>query len=161
MTLPLDQLARIDAGGARLQSLADIKPSELQPTNIAADEYRIDQTLAGVPMTLVGFSPQRGIAQRPGTTLSWQIDGSAQSFIVTVGVPATLLPVGTVRFIVLADGREVARSNPMSSVDDPQSLAADVSNAKVLLLRVEASPAAPGLSPGLEGLWGNPLCVHR
>ena len=152
IAVPIDQLAEIEAGGASLQSLVDLKPIDA-----VTHSFRKDQTLAGVPMTLVGLTPQHGIAQRPGTTLSWRLDKSAQSFVATVGIPATLLPVGTVQFIVLLDGREIARSRALSSVDDPQQIVASVAGGTLLSLRVIA--AKPIM--GVEGLWADPSCAGR
>jgi hypothetical protein len=65
-------------------------------------------------------------------------------------VPAGVLPTVPVRFVVLADGKELFRSPPRTSLDSPVGVAATVNGAETLILRVEST--APGPFP-VPGTW--------
>jgi hypothetical protein len=154
VTVEARTVAHISLGGDAFDSLARFVPSKAEG---GPSGYAIDATTVGASMTLVGISAAHGIGQSAGVWLSWNLAGNYKSFIAKAGVPSGLVPMQELRFIVLADGNEIFRSAPLSSVDDPASVALSVKGVKVLTLRVEAPDP---LAPGTAGLWADPILVR-
>ncbi len=84
------------------------------------------------------------------------------SFAAYVGIPELLLNevilTGSADFVVVADGKEIARSPVMSFGDAPYLLIADITGAKVL--RFEVGPGGDG-NVGDLAAWGNAVISRR
>jgi hypothetical protein len=72
-------------------------------------------------------------------------------------VPLQLVPMQRLQFVVLTDGKEVFRSPPRSSVDDPTAIGVNLIGVKTLTFRVEGPDP---LAPGAAGLWADPILVR-
>jgi hypothetical protein len=144
----------IAIGSAAFDALSRMAPSKVDgpPT-----DYSSDNTTTGAPMTLLGVTAAQGIGQRPGVALTWNVDGKYKSVIAKAGVPLGLVPLQRVQFIVLADGKEVFRSPPRSSVDDPTPIGVNLTDVRTLTLRVDGPDR---LAPGAAGLWADPILVR-
>ena len=70
--------------------------------------------------------------------------------------PRGVLPTAPVRFIVLSEGKELYKSPPRTSQDEPLAASVSVSGAKSLTLKVESTLSPPLLTPGL---WGDVALV--
>ena len=91
-----------------------------------------------------------------GSAISFELDGQYKRLLCSAGVPSELLPTSAVRFVVLSDGKEIWRSGSVTSIDDPLSVALNVSGAKSLMLRVD--PATAGV-PAAPGVFTAPVLV--
>jgi hypothetical protein len=111
-----------------------------------------------VPLASLTATPQAAvdITMPAGSLLTVELDGKYASLVARVGVPTALVPSRRVRFIALVDGKERFRSNELTSVDDPVSIAISLRDARTLTLRVESPP---GHELGAAGLWTNPTLV--
>jgi hypothetical protein len=154
LTVEARTVAQISLGGDAFDRLTGLAPSKVEGDPIG---YATDSTTAGVPMTMLGVTPIHGIGQRPGIRLTWNIGGKYESLIARAGVPLALVPIQRLQFVVLADGKEVFRSPPRSSIDDPASVAVSLKDVKTLTLRVEGAEV---LAPGAAGLWADPILVR-
>jgi len=153
-TIEAATIAHMSMGGDAFDTLSHLAPSKVD----GGPGYAIDATTAGVPMMLLGAVATHGIGQRPGVSLTWDLDGKYKSVIAKAGVPLGLVPMQRLQFVVLADGKEIFRSAPLSSVDDPALLALSMIEVKTLTLRVDASDP---FAPGAAGLWADPILVRN
>ncbi|MBV8780837.1 MAG: NPCBM/NEW2 domain-containing protein, partial [Phycisphaerae bacterium] len=150
--LAVSEVAEIRGGDSLYSRLTDRKPDE------AADgSYQLNGVPGGLPMSLFDMKVSRGIGQSPGAAISWHLDGKFRSFIAHAGVPLTVLPGTSTQFVVIADGKEVFRSRPLTSIDDPVPVSVKLNGVRMLTLRVESSPT----SHAVPGIWADPLCVNR
>ncbi len=154
ITVEARLVAQISMGGDRLDQLSKLVPDQVDGPSAG---YATDATTAGIPMALLGSDPSHGLDQRPDAVLSWNLAGKYKSIIARAGVPLGIVPLEHVQFVVLVDGGERFRSAPRSSVDDPADIAVDLSGAKRLTLRVDATDPH---GPGAEGLWADPILVR-
>lgn len=97
------------------------------------------------------------LEQRVGSQLSFDLPDGVRTFVADVGASPGTLPLASLRFIVLADGRPVARSELVSSMDPPRTLAASVRDARKLTLLVETEPS---LDLPIRGVWIDPVLVR-
>ena len=148
-SISVRDVAQISAGAGRFASLADIKPQ-------AAFGLSLDSTGAGLPMNLGGIPCERGLTISAGSSATWNLAGAYRTLTFKCGVPRGVLPTAPVRFIVLSDGKELYKSPPRTSQDEPLAASVSVGDAKSLTLKVEST-----LSPALPtpGLWGDVALV--
>ena len=159
----------ITAGGERLTSLLDLKPPAVTPApgRSGSESFTADGTTAGVAMAFAGAGPgtgvERGVGECAGASLTWQLGGEYRTMLCRAGVPRDVLPVSAVSFVVLADGKQVYRSEPRNSVDDPLTIAVALKGVKAITLRVETSAGEGGGVRGLAagGLWADPVLVKE
>lgn len=143
----------IAVGNSLFDALGQVAPTRVEGPLM---DYSIDGTTTVAPMALLGVNVGRGIGQRPGVSLSWDVAGKYKSVIAKAGVPLGVVPMHRLQFVVLADGKEVFRSKPQTSVDDPTPIGVNLTDVKTLTLRVDAPDP---LAPGAVGLWGDPVLV--
>jgi hypothetical protein len=144
-SINIRDVAQLSAGAGRLTPLADIKPQ-------AAAGLSIDSTGIGLPMNLAGVPCERGLTVAAGSSATWDLAGGYRTLTFKCGVPKGVLPTAPVRFIVLADGKELYKSPPRTSQDEPLAASVSVKDAKSLTLKVESTLSPPLLMPGL---WGD------
>jgi hypothetical protein len=133
VTIDRADVAELSIGAARLEPLAGLTPEKVEPAN-----------------SLVMADAPRPITLPAGASATWALNGRYRTFTATCAVPAGVLPTVPVRFVVLADGKELFRSPPRTSLDSPVGVAATVNGAETLILRVEST--APGPFP-VPGTW--------
>lgn len=154
--LPAD-LIDITAGSSRFQSLLDLKPTKVDaPPNRSTPAWAPDATTVGLPMSLGGKPAERGIGLSAGATLTYALDGNYRILILRLGVPDGVLPTNPVRFTLIADGKELFKSNPLTTLDDPAVLTVPIADVKQLTIRLDAT--LPDL-PGGAGLVADPAVV--
>ena len=148
-SINVGDVAQLGAGAGRFSSLADMKPQ-------AAWGLSLDSTGTPLPMNLGGVPCERGLTLAAGASATWNLAGAYRTLTFKCGVPRGVLPTAPVRFIVLADGKELYKSPPRTSQDEPLAASVSVSDAKSLTLKVEST-----LSPALPtpGLWGDVALV--
>jgi regulation of enolase protein 1 (concanavalin A-like superfamily) len=150
-------VAEISAGPGRLESLTLLKPEKIDPpTRDNSPSLSIDSTGLGLPMTLSGAGApcQHGLTLTAGATASWNLAKEYRTFTFKCGVPQGILPTAPIRFIVLADGKELYKSPPRTSLDDPVSTSLSVKGIATLTLKVESVATLP-----TPGLWADPALV--
>jgi hypothetical protein len=108
-------------------------------------------------MSLDGKPCERGgVVCQAGATLEYDLQARYRVLLCRCGVPDAVLPATAVRLIVLADGRELYRSAPLTSLDDAADLALNLTGVKTLSLRVEA---VGNVNLPAAALWGDPMLV--
>lgn len=145
-------VAEISAGQSRMESLADIKPSKVEP----AEALTLNATGTGLPMNLAGTPCTRGIAIAAGASATWNLAGKYRTLSFKYGVPQGVLATAPVRFIVLADGKEVYKSRPRTSLDQPLAASVSLKDARTITLKVESTAGELITTPGL---WADPGLV--
>ena len=101
-------------------------------------------------MTLAGSAPcQHGLTLTAGAAASWNLAKEYRTFTFKCGVPQGILPTAPICFIVLGDGRELYKSPPQTSLNDPISNSLSIKGITTLTLKVESTLPTPGL-------WADP-----
>ena len=144
----LADVVEVRAGGARVVSLADERPT--------AGAATVDGTPVGLPATMVGGPVGRSVCVAGGTSVTFPLDPSTTAFACRAGVPAGVVPMAGVRWSVKVDGRVVADDGgPRTAVDDPVGVCVPTAGGGELTLTVE--PAAAG---GVV-LFADPVLAKR
>ena len=73
-----------------------------------------------------------------GVEASYKLDGGFRLLAMRFGVPDGYLPTTAVRLVVLGDGREVYRSPPITSLDEPLAVAVKTGGIKTITIRLES-----------------------
>jgi hypothetical protein len=154
VTVGSQNVLDITTGGNAFDPLTHLPPSNIDGSPTA---YATDNTTTGAPLTLLGVTAAHGIGQRPGVSLTWNVAGKYKSVIAKAGVPLGLVPMQRIQFVVLTDGKEVFRSPPRSSIDDPTPIGVDLTDVKSLTFRIDAPDP---LAPGAAGLWADPILIR-
>jgi len=150
------QLREIRYGGDRARSLTDLSPTAAG--GAADDAVQVDAAVNGLPPRMLDASPQRVVAMAGGAATVYPLDGQYKTMLAVASVPAAAAPGGQVQFVALGDdGKELFRSPPRTSTDDPLPVTLKVAGVKQLTLKVE--PVAGGLP--LPGLWGDPILTKQ
>lgn len=147
------EVAALSAGQSRMESLADLKPVKVEPApKDAPAALTINATGTGLPMNLAGTLCSKGVTLTAGASATWNLEGKYRTLTFKCGVPQGVLATAPVRFIVTADGKELYKSHPRTSLDQPLSASLSIKDAKSLTLKVE-SPAGDLIAT--PGLWGD------
>jgi hypothetical protein len=141
--LGLTDLQQIKAGAGRNRSLSDLKPESIDPPGLYS--FSADTTPEGLALDMRGadVAPRtftKGVYVAAGCSVTWNLAGQFRAFSAVPGIPMVTLPGASVRLIVLVDGQEKYRSDPMTSIDtlkESQIINLNVTDAKTLTLRVE------------------------
>ncbi|MDB5318663.1 MAG: hypothetical protein JWN40_294 [Phycisphaerales bacterium] len=151
------EVTEISAGAGRLESLTTLKPEKVDPPPQGdIPTLSINSTGLGLPMNLAGAPCQHGLTLTAGGAATWNLAGRYRTFTFKCGVPQGILPTAPIRFIVLADGKELYKSRPQTSLDDPCSSSLSVKVITTLTLKVESTTPNPLPTPGL---WADPALV--
>ena len=103
---------------------------------------RRDRSVDDRPLTLAGKAYASGIGTHANSSFEIGLDGNASRFRVTVGVDDETNGNGTVRFLVVADGKTLFDSKTMRKGD---ARTVDVDLTGVRLLRLVAEDAGDGI----------------
>lgn len=148
MQIAVRQVNEIVAGNARFGSLLELRPARTE-----GDAVPMDSSVAGTDSRLLsGF--HRALAVTAGTSVHYDLNGQYRSFVCRAAVPEAVLPVGRVKFVLKGDGRELHSGSPLTSLEEPATIAVDVRGVKRLTLRTEVE------GPGVWALWGEPVLVR-
>ncbi|HEY7117398.1 MAG TPA: NPCBM/NEW2 domain-containing protein [Tepidisphaeraceae bacterium] len=147
-------VVEISAGAGRLEPLAAIKPAKVESID-ARDEREclfIGSTGTGLPPALAGVPCERAITLTAGASATWDLSGRYRTLTFKCGVPTGVLPTAPVRFVVLADGKELFKSSTRSSLSDPLAGSLSIKGVRLLTLRTESTVPDPIPIPGV---WGD------
>jgi hypothetical protein len=142
------EVVELSAGGSRMESLADIKPAKVEPP----DGLSINSTGTGLPVTLNGAVCEKSVTLAAGASATWELAAKYRTLTFKCGVPQGVLATAPVRFIILADGKELFKSHPRTSLDDALTASISIKDAKSLTLKVESTAGQDITTPGL---WGD------
>lgn len=126
---------RIDRGKAIIGS-EFVGQIEVAPDAIRSIELGPGATDA-LPQ-LTSTDADGSLTLKPGDAREIKLDGKYAAILLTVQVPRQFAPTRAVRFIVELDGREIARTDPMTALDAPQQLTLPIQSGRLLRLKVTA-----------------------
>jgi hypothetical protein len=149
LTVNRADVSELSIGAGRLEPLADRAAATVDPA--------ASLSLIGPGSATAGIPCERALAIPCGATATWTLDGKFRTFTVTMGVPATVLPTAPVRFVILGDGKEVFRSPPRTSLNEPLSASVNIKGARSLTLKAEST--APRSIP-TPTLWADPALIQ-
>jgi len=140
-------LARIRVRPDAYCYLSDLKPEGVstEPRLDVVWPPRFDESIAGGPIILDGRAYPKGIGMHPRTEMTFALEGRYARFYATVGVDDAAGDGGSVAFQVLADGRQVYESGPVTGADAARPVALEVGGVQRLTLRADfGDPFSPG-----------------
>lgn len=140
LVLPWSAVDRIDFFGERAAPLTARPPDEasFRPYVHREPWYELDGNVLGGLLRMQDRSSGWGVGVSSGSRLSWNIDGE-RTCVVTVGLDAAAGEGGSVEFIVLGDGHELARSGRRTGGDPPLELGPlSLEGVRVLTLQVDS-----------------------
>jgi NPCBM/NEW2 domain len=144
-------VAELSAGQSRMESLADLKPVVVEPAG-KDGPGGLTLNAAGLPMNLAGVLCDKGVTLTAGVSATWDLSGKYRAFTFKCGVPQGVLATAPVRFVVLVDGKELYKSRPRTSLDQPLAASVSLKDARSLTLKVESTAGEVIATPGL---WGD------
>jgi hypothetical protein len=124
---------RDDVREVRLAS--DVLVPLLAPGARAVLRSNLPARLRGV----AAWGPRaESVVLAPGSDLTIDLPEGATAVLLRAGLPSALLPTARYRVEVFTDGVRAFRGNPLTSLDDPQTLTLPVTGRKQLTLRLDA-----------------------
>jgi hypothetical protein len=158
--IELDRLKRLQVASDAYAYLSDLEPAavELAPQLDVVWPPRMDASVTGGPLRLDGAAYARGIGMHVATRMAFDLGGDYGTFRARVGVDDAAGPGGCVVFSVLCDGREAARTDPLSGSDPARDLTVDVTGVQRLELRAEAGD--PLAISGNLAVWAGARVVR-
>lgn len=113
----------------------------LQTDSIGKVELPADTVVAitlGPGSTQPLSATESTFALTPGTTREVNLDGKFRTVLLSVSVPGRFVPNRPVRFLFVADGKEIARTDPITSIDGVRPVVLSVADRKSLSIKVTA-----------------------
>lgn len=137
--LPIDQIGEIRFRSERVRFLDELTPAkyEFEPFGATRWPYRVNRSAANRPMRIGGQSFDRGIGVHSRSVLTYDVPQGFRRLAATIGIDEAVGDQGNVIFRVLADGREVFNSSPVTGRDAPRPLLATIEGARRIQLVVE------------------------
>jgi hypothetical protein len=151
-------LSEVRAGGSRFDSLADLRPRKIETAGgtSSGGAYSTGRPVSTATVSLDGRPCDRAITCQAGTSLEYELGGKYRIFLCRTGVPDGIVPTVAVRLAILADGKEVYRSVPMTCLEDASVVSINVDGVRTLTLRAET---AGQVNLPAAAVWGDPMLV--
>jgi hypothetical protein len=96
-----------------------------------------NKTVEGNDIKLKDKTFTHAFGTHANSVLVIDLKGAAKTFTATVGVDDDVKDQGSVRFHVIGDGKELAKTGVMKAGEDPKNLTVDVTGIKQLELKVD------------------------
>jgi hypothetical protein len=130
---------------------------DLTQISLAEEDGRERPVIAGMDPTggtlsIASETFSSGFWMHSGRSLKVSLGGSAKSFTAKVGVQDG--QKGSMEFVVLGDGRELARVGPLQGGEAAVPLSADLQGIEDLELQALAGPGGEYQD---HGVWGDPI----
>jgi hypothetical protein len=145
------------AGEAKF-TLASLLPEELQLTELEPAKsngrwrgFEADETLSGAPLLIHGRH-YRGLSSFANSESEYDIKGIFSVFSAAVGVDESSRSETALEFIVLGDGKELWRTNQVTSAQAPVPVHVDITGVRALTLQVKG----PGRRSRVQADWVEP-----
>lgn len=137
--LPLRELREIRFVSDKVTFLSDLEPAkvEFEPFGSTQWYWRRDRSVTNRPLRIAGQAFTRGIGVHSKTILTYTLDGRATRLAATIGIDDNARPQGNVVFRVIADGKEVFSSGPVTGRDAPRPILVPLQNTRLLQLIVD------------------------
>jgi len=154
LSLPIEQMSEIRFRSDRVLFLSDLTPAkyEFEPFGATRWPYRVNRSVANRPIRTGGQSFDRGIGVHSRSVLTYDVPQGFRQLAATIGIDDAVGSQGNVVFRVLADGKEVFSSGPVTGRDAPRPLLASVGGARQIQLVVEYGD---DLDIGDQADWGD------
>jgi hypothetical protein len=139
LVLDVAEIARVQVIGGRVQYLSQLVPVQVNEKTILAppQPYRLDASCQGDALRIGNRRYPWGIGVHADSELVFAVDGRFSEFRADVGLAARDEPRGSVVFIVLGDGKELYRGEPITAARrEPLEVKADIKGVKRLTLKV-------------------------
>lgn len=139
VVVPVSRLVEIEFRGERITFLNDLEPAgyAFEPFGVTHWPYRYNRSVANRVLRMAGRCFRRGIGMHSQATLSYDVQGGYEQLAATIGIDDGARPLGNAIFRVLADGKEVYRSDPVTGRDPPRAILVPIKGAKRLELKVD------------------------
>ncbi len=137
--LPVEQISEIRFRSDRVRFLDELTPAkyEFEPFGATRWLYRVNRSAANRPMRIGRQSFDRGIGVHSRSMLTYEAPQGFRQLAATIGIDEAVGDQGNVIFRVLADGKEVFNSGPVTGRDAPRPLLAPIQGARQIQLVVE------------------------
>lgn len=120
------------------QSTVRLDSLDLSKMEQAWGKPRKDRSVERRPLTIGGKTFEHGVGTHADSEMVIDLHGMAKSFSAMVGMDDEVPQgKGSVRFVLVADGKEVAHTPVIHSHEPAQAIRADLSGVKMLVLTVE------------------------
>lgn len=136
-------VAELKIGPSRIQSLAALKPSKIEPP-------------PGLDIAAAYTLTAEAFQMRAGTALYFDLAGKYRHFHARPRLAEGVLPTFGFRFIVSADGKELYRSPRQTTLDDAPGISLDIAGVRSLSLRAEPD-GKPAICAPVE--WADGIVV--
>jgi hypothetical protein len=153
LRLSLAGLAEVRFRSGRVLLLSDLQPSEYQfePFAVTQWPYRRNRSVANVPLRLGGQVFEHGLGMHSQSRLTYDLKEGYRELAATIGIDDSVRPRGNVVFRVVADGKEIFSSGPLSGRDPPRAILVPLGQPKRLELHVDFGE---GLDVADHANWG-------
>ncbi len=137
--IPVDEVVEVRFRSDRVRFLSELQPAsyEFEPFVSTRWPYRMDRAVTSEPMRLGQQVIDRGIGMHSQSRLTFELPERYTQLAATIGIDDAVRPLGSVVFRVLADGREVFNSGPVTGRDAPRPILVPIDGAKTLQLAVD------------------------
>ncbi len=141
--------------------LSSQKPARAVHTPLFDSDFpaRMDASSDGGDMNIKGLPLERGIGVHSKSELEFTLPGTPARFIAVVGIDAETKGRGSVVARVLADGKEVWKSQTITGKDAAQLINVDLGTAKSLVLAVDFGPDEDDSGDHFD--WGWAAVVNK
>jgi len=138
VTIPIDQVSRLDFSHGKLRYLSDMEPREVKYTPFfdITWKYRRNTNLDGGPLRVGRKEYARGISIHSRTMLRYRLSREFRRFQAVVGIDRVVGRNGDVQLVISGDGKVLFEEN-IRGVDDPRALDLDVSGVHNLEILVD------------------------
>jgi len=155
LEVDLNEIALVQTLGGRVQYLSQLTPVEARESTVLAppQPYQMDRSCQGDALSIAGSRYPWGIGVHADSELTFALGGRYQEFRAAVGIDSRIGDKGSVRFIVLGDGKPLYESPVVKGSDGkPREVQAAVAGVKLLTLKVTD---AGDLDLGDVANWGS------
>jgi hypothetical protein len=132
-TLDVESVVRFDYSTGKIAYLSDLEPQSASYAPLVGPKedlpalaeyyrYRRDQGFDQRPLSTGGKSYRKGLSLASRTALAYRLPGKFRVFKATVGIDDQVRPLGSVRLVVLGDGKalwqqEVRGDQPVQELE--------------------------------------------
>lgn len=141
VSIPMQQVVRLDVVNSRVTALSDLKPKAFEhlPFLGVRWSWTADRAVSGRPLRLAGSTYDKGIGLHSASRIHYALDGKYRWFEGLVGLDEDSGRSGNVRVSVLVDGKPqpLGWNGEMNGGDPPQAIRINLRGARELVLVVD------------------------
>jgi hypothetical protein len=139
LTCPADELARLRMNSDRLIDLAERKPEKVLERGFfnVTFPHRIDRSVAGGPLQMVGKQYATGLGLHSYAELTWNLPEPCELLVFTAGIDDAARPNGQAELTVLMGEKVLAGPVELTGQDEPKRIRANLTGATSVTIRVD------------------------